>query len=93
MLTEDPKSKKPNKSVADAPSRLDDLSVNAHRQLIGYIGLTLPFLLILIALARDGAAQWRNLRLDQRLLLHGRGGRICRHVGLTVAVPVHLSRL
>ena len=39
----------------------DDLSDHAHRQLIGYVGLVLPFLLILIALQRDGVEQWKNL--------------------------------
>ena len=43
------------------PERPDDLSDHAHRQLIGYVGLVLPFLLILIALQRDGLEQWKNL--------------------------------
>jgi heme A synthase len=32
-----------------APHRSDDLSGNAHRQLIGYIGLAMPLLLVLVA--------------------------------------------
>jgi heme A synthase len=87
MLTEDPKSKKPDKSVAQAPSRLDDLSVNAHRQLIGYIGLTLPFLLILIALARDGAAQWRSL--DSISAYYYTGG-VAAFVGMLVSLSLFL---
>ena len=43
------------------PERPDDLSDHAHRQLIGYVGLLLPFLLIVIARSRDGVEQWRNL--------------------------------
>lgn len=42
--------------------RSDDKSSPVHRQLIGYIGLFLPFLLILMALLRDGVTQWRNLK-------------------------------
>lgn len=34
---------------------------HAHRQLIGYIGVVLPILLILLALARDGVARWQSL--------------------------------
>ncbi len=41
--------------------RPDDQSDHAHRQLIGYIGLVLPILLILMAVVRDGVAQWRSL--------------------------------
>jgi hypothetical protein len=43
------------------PQRPDDLSDHAHRQLIGYVGLVLPFLLIAIALLRDGVDRWRSL--------------------------------
>jgi hypothetical protein len=37
------------------PKRLDDQSNHRHRRLIGYIGLALPWLLILIVLWRDGS--------------------------------------
>lgn len=39
----------------------DDLSNARHRQLIGYIGLALPWLLILIVLWRDGRPVWEGL--------------------------------
>ena len=46
---------------ASAPKRPDDLSNYRHRQLIGYIGLALPWLLILVVLWRDGRAVWEGL--------------------------------
>ncbi|HZQ71681.1 MAG TPA: hypothetical protein VFB08_02095 [Burkholderiales bacterium] len=52
-----------NFTTQSPPSRIkpDDRSTNAHRQLIGYIGLLLPFLLIAPAMCRDGLEKWRNL--------------------------------
>lgn len=41
--------------------RHGDLSNARHRQLIGYIGLALPWLLILIVLLRDGWTVWEGL--------------------------------
>jgi len=41
--------------------RPDDASDYRHRQLIGYIGLALPWLLILIVLLRDGPDVWSKL--------------------------------
>lgn len=48
-------------SSASAPKRSDDLSNHRHRQLIGYIGLALPTLLILVVVWRDGWAVWEGL--------------------------------
>jgi len=52
-LTPEPESK-----VEERP---DDLSDHAHRQLIGYVGLVLPLVLIVITLLRDGVERWRSL--------------------------------
>lgn len=87
MLTETPDPKKPSKSIAQAPSEPDDLSVNAHRQLIGYIGLTLPFLLIFIALARDGVERWRSL---QSVSAYYYTGGVAAFVGMLVAMALFL---
>jgi len=46
---------------ASTPRRHGDLSNARHRQLIGYIGLALPWLLILIVLWRDGRPVWVGL--------------------------------
>jgi hypothetical protein len=49
--------------TASGPERRDDLSGQAHRQLIGYIGLLLPILLIVIAGFRPThhLASWKIL--------------------------------
>jgi amino acid transporter len=44
-----------------APKRIDDESNHRHRQLIGYIGLVLPMLLIFLAIYWDGLDVWRQL--------------------------------
>jgi len=46
---------------AALPKSPDDLSNARHRQLIGYIGLALPWLLIVIVLWRDGRPVWEGL--------------------------------
>lgn len=74
-------------AVADAPSRPDDLSDNAHRQLIGYIGLVLPFLLIFIALARDGMALWQSL---ESVSAYYYTGAVAAFVGMLVALALFL---
>lgn len=74
-------------SVAQAASRRDDLSDNAHRQLIGYIGLVLPFLLILIALIRDGTERWRSL---ESISAYYYTGAVAAFVGMLVALALFL---
>lgn len=74
-------------SVAQAASRPDDLSDNAHRQLIGYIGLVLPFLLILIALIRDGIERWRSL---ESISAYYYTGAVAAFVGMLVALALFL---
>jgi hypothetical protein len=73
--------------VARAASRPDDLSDNAHRQLIGYIGLVLPFLLIAIAIWRDGIERWRSL---DSISVYYYTGAIAAFVGMLVALAVFL---
>lgn len=46
---------------ASTPRRNGDQSSARHRQWIGYIGLALPWLLILIVLWRDGRPVWEGL--------------------------------
>lgn len=87
MLTGRSESNQVSKSIAEAPSRTDDLSVNAHRQLIGYIGLTLPFLLIFIALARDGVERWRSL---ESISAYYYTGGVAAFVGMLVALALFL---
>jgi succinate dehydrogenase/fumarate reductase cytochrome b subunit len=70
-----------------ARSRPDDLSDNAHRQLIGYIGLVLPFLLIFIALARDGVEQWQAL---ESVSAYYYTGAVAAFVGMLVALALFL---
>jgi hypothetical protein len=74
-------------SVAQAASRPDDLSDNAHRQLIGYIGLVLPFLLILIAVIRDGIERWRSL---ESISAYYYTGGVAAFVGMLVALALFL---
>lgn len=74
-------------AVADAPARPDDLSDNAHRQLIGYIGLVLPFLLIFIALARDGMVLWQSL---ESVSAYYYTGAVAAFVGMLVALALFL---
>lgn len=74
-------------SAAQAASRPDDLSDNAHRQLIGYIGLVLPFLLILIAVRRDGVERWRSL---ESISAYYYTGGVAAFVGMLVALSLFL---
>ncbi len=66
--------------VVDQP---DDLSGHAHRQLIGYIGLVLPILLIVIALRRDGVKLWRSL---ESISAYYYTGAVAAFVGMLEAV-------
>jgi hypothetical protein len=74
-------------SVARAASRPDDLSDNAHRQLIGYIGLVLPFLLIVIAICRDGVERWKSL---DSISVYYYTGAVAAFVGMLIALAVFL---
>jgi hypothetical protein len=49
------------KVMSSEPKRDDDQSGHQHRRLIGYIGLALPWLLILIVLWRDGPTIFSGL--------------------------------
>jgi len=74
-------------SKAHAASRPDDLSDNAHRQLIGYIGLVLPLLLVLLAIARDGVARWGSL---ESISAYYYTGAVAAFVGMLVALALFL---
>ncbi len=60
---------------------------HAHRQLIGYIGLILPIVLILLALARDGAARWQSL---DSISAYYYTGALAAFVGMLVALALFL---
>jgi hypothetical protein len=49
-----------NTSVVPGETRRD-LAGHAHRQLIGWIGLVLPVVLVGLAIWRDRMEQWRRL--------------------------------
>ena len=63
------------------------LSDNAHRQLIGYIGLVLPFLLIFIVLIRDGTERWRSL---ESISAYYYTGAVAAFVGMLVSLALFL---
>lgn len=67
----------------------DDLSDNAHRQLIGYIGLALPVLLYLIAGARPTSGLERWLPLDS-ISAYFYTGAVAAFVGMLVALALFL---
>jgi len=67
--------------------RPDDQSDHAHRQLIGYIGLVLPLLLIIMAVVRDGVAQWRSL---ESISAYYYTGAVAAFVGMLVALALFL---
>jgi hypothetical protein len=69
------------------PTNPDDLSDRTHRQLIGYIGLVLPVLLIFIAIWRDGMEQWK--RLDS-ISAYYYTGAVTAFVGMLVALALFL---
>lgn len=63
------------------------LSDNAHRQLIGYIGLVLPFLLIAIVLVRDGTERWNSL---ESVSAYYYTGAVAAFVGMLVSLALFL---
>jgi hypothetical protein len=75
------------KLTEGTPTRPDDLSDRAHRQLIGYIGLVLPLVLIYMAIARDGVAQWRKL---ESISAYYYTGAVTAFVGMLVALALFL---
>jgi cytochrome bd-type quinol oxidase subunit 2 len=74
--------------AAALPKRDDDLSDYRHRQIIGYIGLVLPLLLILLVLWRDGEASWRNL---DSVSAYYYTGAVTLFVGMLVALAFFLA--
>ena len=83
---------RPDAAQLDTPSaqaayRPDDLSSDAHRQLIGYIGLILPILLIVIAMVRDGEERWRDLN---SISAYYYTGAVSAFVGMLVALALFL---
>ena len=73
--------------IPQGASRPDDMSDNAHRQLIGYIGLLLPLLLIVIAISRDGLERWKNL---ESISAYYYTGAVAGFVGMLVALALFL---
>jgi len=71
----------------NAAYRQDDLSDNAHRQLIGYIGLILPIDLIFLAVIRDGLVRWRSL---DSISAYYYTGAVAAFVGMLVALALFL---
>jgi len=65
----------------------DDLTGDEHRQLLGWIGLLLPFILIGIAIWRDGVAEWRNL---DSISAYYYTGAVAAFVGMLVAFALFL---
>ena len=70
-----------------APRDVDDRSDNAHRQLIGWIGLLIPWILILLAAARstDPSARWTVL---DSVSAYYYTGAVVAFVGMLVALVV-----
>lgn len=69
------------------PARPDDLSGDAHRRLIGWIGLLLPAVLVAIAIERDGLARWRSL---ESISAYYYTGAVAAFVGMLVALALFL---
>jgi hypothetical protein len=69
------------------PAKPDDLSDDVHRRLIGWIGLLLPALLVVIAVERDGLARWRSL---ESISDYYYTGAVAAFVGMLVALALFL---
>jgi hypothetical protein len=69
--------------------RQDDNSGHAHRQLIGYIGLVLPIVLVIIAGVRnaEGASRWQPLG---SISSYYYSGAVAAFIGLLVALALFL---
>lgn len=87
MVTLIPTPVKPSR-FTPAPS-LDDLSSHVHRQLIGYIGLAMPVLLVVISAFRplEGFGRWELL---DSISAYYYSGAVAVFVGLLVALALFL---
>ena len=74
-------------SAALAVSRIDDLTTNLHRTLIGCIGLVLPFILIGLAVWRDGFARWKDL---ESISAYYYSGAAAAFLGMLVSLALFL---
>jgi len=70
--------------------REDDLSDYVHRQLIGYIGLSLPFVLYLLAALRNDPDQATRWGLLDSISAYYYTGAVAAFVGLLVALSLFL---
>jgi hypothetical protein len=79
----------PDNTPAATNSGPDDRSGNAHRQLIGWIGFWLPWILILIAAARpiDPSSRWSVL---DSISAYYYTGAVAVFVGMLVALALFL---
>jgi NADH:ubiquinone oxidoreductase subunit 6 (subunit J) len=82
-----PEATKVSTTELQARSSPDDRSDNAHRQLIGYIGLLLPMVLIIIVLIRDGAEAWTKL---DSISAYYYTGAVAAFVGMLVSLALFL---
>ena len=78
-----------SQSGAAGPREPDDRSDNAHRQLIGYIGLTLPLILWLISGWRPTglSARWKPM---DSISAYYYSGAVAAYIGLLVALALFL---
>ena len=72
---------------APNPLRPDDLSGDLHRQLIGWIGLAMPWLLILLAIERDGVEVWSRL---ESISAYYYSGAVALFVGMLASLALFL---
>lgn len=75
------------RKASASPSHGQDLSSHAQRQVIGYIGLVLPLLLIALVIARDGFARW--MALDS-ISAYYYTGAVAAFVGMLVSLALFL---
>ena len=73
--------------ISDASYRPDDLSNHSHRQLIGYIALLIPALIIIIVLLRDGYDRWECL---DSISAYYYTGAVAAFVGMLIALALFL---
>lgn len=85
-LTTAPSDARQRGDIAPA-GRPDDRSGHAHRQLIGYIGLVFPVLLIALVLSRDGLEAWKNL---ESISAYYYTGAVAAFVGMLIAMALFL---